>query len=62
MSIGHVFEEARCPHCGVGLIGKLVSYNFKNRDNYLEGLVIIATYICLRCQITIHQEVRDFVL
>ena len=60
MSICHIFEEARCPHCEVGLIGKVVSYNLWNRENYLDGIVIITTYICLRCQITIYQEVSDF--
>ena len=55
-----ILGETRCPYCLIGLIGKILSYDLRNRENYLEGLVIITTYICLRCQIPIDQEVRDF--
>ena len=56
MSICHILEEARCPHCEIGLIGKVVLYDLRNPENYLEGIIIITTYICLRCQIIIYQE------
>ena len=62
MSICRIFEEARCPHCEVGLIRKVVSYDLWNRENYLDGIVIITTYICLWCQVTIYQEIKDFLL
>ena len=62
MSIQPLFEEIRCPYCQNGLIRKLVSCEFKNRENYLEGLAIITTYICLRCQTIVDQEIRDFSL
>ena len=62
MSIRPLTEDTRCPYCGTGLIGKIVTCNVKNPDNYLEGLAIITTYICLRCQNVIRQEVRDFTL
>ena len=38
MSICPLSEDTRCPHCVVGLLGKIVSYDLKNRENYLEGL------------------------
>ena len=60
MSICPLAEDRRCHHCGVGLIGKIVSYDLKSYDNYLEGLIVIITYVCLRCQVTIHQEIREF--
>ena len=62
MSICPLTEDTLCPYCGIGLIGKTVTYNFRNPNNYLEGLVIITTYICLSCQIIIRMEVRDFSL
>ena len=62
MSIRHIFEEASCPHCEIGLIGKVVTYDLRNRENYLDGIVIITIYICLRCQVTIYEEIRDFSL
>ena len=37
MSIHHLFEKARCPYCEVGLIGKIVTYDLCNRENYLDG-------------------------
>ena len=52
MSICDIFEEARCPHCKVRLIGKVVSYDLRNPESYFEGIIIITTYICVQCQIT----------
>ena len=52
MSVCHIFEEAHCPYCEVGLIGKVVIYNFPDSGDYLSGIVIIAKYICLHCQMT----------
>ena len=44
------------------LISKIVTCDLKNPENYLEGLVIITTCICLRCQTIIRLEVSDFSL
>ena len=60
MSIRHILEEERWPYCGIGLIGKVVIYDFKSSRDYLSGIVIINEYICMRCLITTYQEVRDF--
>ena len=62
MSICPLTDDTLCPYCGIVLIGKIVTCNFRNPDNYLEGLVIITTHICLRCQTIIRLEVRDFSL
>ena len=62
MSICPLTEDTLCPYCGIGLTGKIVTWNFRNPENYLEGLVIITTCICLRCQTIIRLEVRDFSL
>ena len=48
--------DTNCPYCGIGIIGKIVTYELKISENYLEGLVIITTYICLRCQAINHQN------
>ena len=45
MSICHIFEEAHRSYCEVGLIGKVIIYDFRDSDNYLNGIVIITTYI-----------------
>ena len=62
MSICPLTEDTLSPYCGIGLIGKIVTCNVRNLDNYLEGFVIIITYICLRCQTIVRLEVRDFSL
>ena len=60
MSICHIFEEACCPFCGIGLIGKVITYDFRDSRDCLSGIVVITKYICLCRQATIYQEVRDF--
>ena len=62
MSICHIFEEARCSYCEIGLIGKVVTYNFWDNNDYLSGIVVIPRCISLRYQVTIYQEVRDYSL
>ena len=62
MSICHTFDEARYLYCQVGLIGKVITYDLRDRNNYLRGIVIITTYICLRCLVKIYPEVRDYSL
>ena len=59
MSIGHTFEGVYCPYCGIGLIGRVTTYEVRDSRDYISGIVIITTYICLCCQVTIYQEVRD---
>ena len=44
------------------IIGKIVTCELKNPENYLVGLVIITAYMCVGCQTVIDQEVRDFSL
>ena len=46
MSICPLTEDTHCPYCGMGLIGKIVNCDLKNSEDYVEGLVIITTYIC----------------
>ena len=60
MSISPTFGETHYPYCLVELIRKIVLYELRNLENYLKGLIIITTCICLRCQITIQQEAKDF--
>ena len=38
MSICPLIEDTLCPYCGIELIGKIVTCNFRNLDNYLDGL------------------------
>ena len=54
--------EIRCPYCQNSIIGKNVTCELKNPEKYLEGLIIIATYIYVGCQTIIEQEVRDYTL
>ena len=56
MSIHPVQRNYICFNCGQGSIGKVVTQELVNPDNYLEGVVVITTYICLQCQIVLHQE------
>ena len=60
MRMCHIFEEERCPYFAIGLIEKVVIYDFKDRRDYLSGIVLITMYICLRYQTTIYQNIRDF--
>ena len=50
MSVCPLTEDTLYPYCGIGLISEIVTCEFRNPDNYLEGAVIITTYIFLRCQ------------
>ena len=62
MSISPFTEDTPCPYCRTGLIGKIVTCDLRNPQNYFEELIIITTYICVGCQTIIEQEVRDFTL
>ena len=62
MAVQPIRLEIRCPYCQNSIIEKIVTCELKNPENYLEGLIIIATYICVGCQTIIEQEVRDFTL
>ena len=50
MGICPLTPDTNCPYCGIVLIGKIVTREVKNPENYIEGLIIITIYICLRCQ------------
>ena len=56
MSINPIRQNYICFNCGLGRIGKLVTQKLKNSDNYLEGVFVTTTYICLNCQAVLHQE------
>ena len=62
MSIDPILEDIRCPHCLTGIIGKTIAQELKNPDNYLEGVVVIITYICLRYQTTVHRDIREITI
>ena len=62
MSIEPIIEEIRCPHCNIGRLGKIVTQDLKNPENYLEALFVITIYIYLRCQEIVHQEFREFTM
>ena len=62
MSMCHIFEEVRCPHYRIGLIGKVIIYDFWDNRDYLSGIVVIIRYIRLGCQVAIYQDVRDLPL
>ena len=62
MAVQPIWLEIRCPYCQNSIIGKIVTCELKNPENYLEGFIIITTYICVGCQTVIDQEVRDFSL
>ena len=62
MAVQSIRLEIRCPYCQNSIIGKIVTCELKNPENYLEGLITIATYICVGCQTIIEQEVGDFTL
>ena len=56
MSISPIQRNYICFSCGQNRIGKVVTQELINPDNYLEGVVVITTYICLQCQIVLDQE------
>ena len=62
MAVQSINLEIRCPYCQNSIIGKIVTCELKNPENYLEGLIIITTYICGGCQTVINQVIRDFTL
>ena len=62
MAVQPIGLEIRCPYFQNSIIGKIVTCELKNPENYLEGLIIIVTYICGGCQTITEQEVRDFTL
>ena len=62
MAVQPIRLEIRCPYCQNSIIGKIVTCALKNPENYLEGLIIITTYICVGCQAVIDREIKDFSL
>ena len=42
------------------MIGKVVTYNLRDNSTYLSAIVVMTKYICLKCLVTIYQEVKDF--
>ena len=56
MSIVLVQRNYICFSCGQGRIGKIVTQRLKDPDDYLEGVIVTTTYICLHCQTVLHQE------
>ena len=56
MSIGPIRENSIRFSCGLGRIGKIVTRELKNRENYLEGILVTTTFICLHCQCILYQE------
>ena len=59
MSINPIRQNYICFNCGLGRIGKLVTQELKNPDNYLEGVLVTITYIYLNCQTVLHQETGE---
>ena len=62
MSINPVRQNYICFSCGQGRIGKTVTQELRNPDNYLKGVVVITTYICLQCQTVLHQETIEITI
>ena len=62
MSITPVRQQYICFHCGLGRIGKIVTRELKNPDNYLDGVLVTTTYICLNCQVVLHQETVEITI
>ena len=62
MAVQSIRLEIGCPYCQNSIIGKIATCELGNPENYLEGLIIITTYICAGCQTIIDQQVRDFSL
>ena len=58
MDIDPIAEDINCPHCHIGRIGKVIIQDLKKTHNYLEGVIVITTFICLRCQHIVHREIR----
>ena len=56
MSIPEVRQNYVCFNCGLGRIGRVVAQELKNPDNFLEGVIVTTTYICLNCQTILRQE------
>ena len=49
MSINPIRQNYICFNGGPARIGKLVTQELKNPNNYLEGVLVTTTYICLNC-------------
>ena len=62
MSIRPITEDTHCLYCPIGRIGKIVTQDLKNPGNFLEGVVVIITYLCLNCQSAIHREIREITI
>ena len=62
MALQPISLEIGCPYCQNSIIGELITCELKNPENYLEGLIFITIYICLRCQTIVDLLVRDFTL
>ena len=62
MTIDPITEDFNCPYCLSGKIGKTITQNLKNPDNYLKGVIIITTFIWLRCQNILHREIREITI
>ena len=45
MSIHHIFEAARYPYHEVGLIGRVVSYDLRSYENYLNDYLLLHTSV-----------------
>ena len=56
MGINSIRENYICFSCGLGRIGKIVTQELKNSENYLESVLVTMTCICLIYQIILHQE------
>ena len=56
MNIDPIRENYICFSCGLGRIGKIVTRELKNPYNYLEGVLVTTTFICLQWQIVLYQE------
>jgi len=62
MSISPIQRNYICFSCGQDRIGKVVTQELRNPENYLEGVIITTTYICLLCQTIVHQETVEFTI
>ena len=54
MSINPIRTNYICFSCGLGRIGKIVTLELKNLENYFEGVLVTTTFIYLNCQTILH--------
>ena len=59
MSVQPLLGRIVCPYCGIGLIGRVVTYNLRDNRNYLNGIVITTKYMYFRGRAIVYQEVRN---